>query len=423
MSAFHLPSTLVQFALVVIFSLLLGLEQGKLHKNNSIGSLFGTDRTFTFIGILGFLLYQIDKTLLTFTAGGLALSVFLAIYYYQKISRENRSGLTTILLALIVYAIAPFMATQPLWLSLLVLVLVLMLAELKEQLHEFSQKIAGEEFITLGKFIVLAGVILPVLPDEPIIPSFNITPHKIWLAVVVISGISYLSYLLKHYVLPHSGTVLSGILAGFYSSTAATVVVAKQSKEEGLPTTHYAAGILFATGAMYIRLIIVVFIFNLQLARSLFPYLFIMTLISGGTAWVILRKEQQGDQAKIAPQVAHSNPLELKTAFLFAALFIAFSLLTHYTLQHFGATGINVLSWMVGVTDIDPFLLNLFQGKYAVNEKIIAVATLQAITSNNILKMIYGKWFSAPFTARWVLIGFSVIILASIAEIIWLTSF
>ena len=50
----YLPEKLVTFILVTLFSLLIGLSQRKISlKREGETTLFGTDRTFTFIGMLG----------------------------------------------------------------------------------------------------------------------------------------------------------------------------------------------------------------------------------------------------------------------------------------------------------------------------------------------------------------------------------
>lgn len=51
----YVPRELVTFILVTLFSLLIGLSQRRISlKREGETTLFGTDRTFTFIGILGF---------------------------------------------------------------------------------------------------------------------------------------------------------------------------------------------------------------------------------------------------------------------------------------------------------------------------------------------------------------------------------
>ena len=56
------------------------------------------------------------------------------------------------------------------------------------------------------------------------------------------------------------------------------------------------------------------------------------------------------------------NPLELSAAGIFAAMFVVTSLLSTWVKAEFGLTGIYSLAAVVGVTDIDPFVLNLAQG-------------------------------------------------------------
>ena len=54
----YLPRELITFVLVTLFSLLIGLSQRRISlKREGETTLFGTDSTFTFIGILGYLLY------------------------------------------------------------------------------------------------------------------------------------------------------------------------------------------------------------------------------------------------------------------------------------------------------------------------------------------------------------------------------
>ncbi len=50
----YLPQEFVTFVLVTLFSLLIGLSQRRISlKREGETTLFGTDRSFTFIGILG----------------------------------------------------------------------------------------------------------------------------------------------------------------------------------------------------------------------------------------------------------------------------------------------------------------------------------------------------------------------------------
>ncbi|MEO8111993.1 MAG: hypothetical protein ABI594_18235, partial [Ginsengibacter sp.] len=180
-----IPPGIIKFILVLLFSLLIGLEQRGRYIKEEFGTRFGTDRTFTLIGILGFILYVISpQTLLPFLSGGFAIMILLAINYYQKIIIQKKFGITSFVIALITYCLAPLVFTQPVWLVLLIVVCVVILTELKETLFQFSEKFDNNEFITLAKFLVIAGVILPLLPHRIISTTLNFSPYKFWLAIV-----------------------------------------------------------------------------------------------------------------------------------------------------------------------------------------------------------------------------------------------
>ena len=95
---------------------------------------------------------------------------------------------------------------------------------------------------------------------------------------------------------------------------------------------------------------------------------------------------------------------------LFASLFIFFAFITGFVMKHYGNGGINALSFVVGVTDIDPFILNLFQGKWNMESSILGIAVLNAVTSNNVLKMIYGSVLGVKEIRLKLITGFSILI-------------
>jgi len=417
-----IPQPLLYLVLVTLFSLLIGLSQRRIHlTNHENDRTFGTDRTFTFIGILGFILYTLDpQNRWLFLGGGAALLLILSISYFFHIRDYKDFGATTIFIALITYCLGPLIITQPIWLVLMIVVVVLIFTELKDIFSTMTEKFDRDEFITLAKFLVIAGVILPVVPDEPIVSGFNLTPYKIWLAVVVISSISYLSYLLKKFVFRNAGIALSGILGGLYSSTATTIILAKKSQNDPGHLRQYMAAIVIATAMMYLRILILVLIFNVNLFGLVWPWfsgLFVLTSLIGA---VILYFHNHPSAAADPNHTAEKNPLEFRTALIFTALFVAFSVITHEVLKRYGTPGLNLLSFLVGITDIDPFLINLFQGKCQVSVQPVAMASFQAIISNNAIKMFYGCFFGGKPAARYLVSAFLLIIALTILPVIFL---
>lgn len=70
-----LSSDLVKFVVVALMSLVIGLSQRKLFfKDDEPIHTFGSDRTFTLIGVLGYILYLAGSgSLVPFLCGGAAL--------------------------------------------------------------------------------------------------------------------------------------------------------------------------------------------------------------------------------------------------------------------------------------------------------------------------------------------------------------
>ncbi len=418
MSIQHLiPDEFIKFLLVLVFSLVIGLEQRRHHIAENEVLLFGTDRTFTFMGLLGYVLFIADpKSYLPFLTGFVIIGLLLSIQYFLKISQHNNYGLTSSILALLTYCLPIMVFTQPVWLLLAFVVVILTLTELKDHFISLSKKASEEEFITLAKFIAFAGVILPLLPDQPISAQIPISPYNLWLAVVVVSGISYISYLLKKFVFPDSGIMLTGILGGLYSSTATTVIIARREKQ-GSAGSQAVSAIMTANGMMYLRILVLAFLFNSAIATALsIPFLFLFVIC------IVLAKISGKKDDEISPSLAESmntagnkNPLELKTAVVFGILFVFFAIVTEYVMKTYGNSGVTTLAFIVGVTDIDPFLLNLLQHQGGITETTIALAIINATNSNNILKMVYALALSSKNLNKSLLVNFSILIISGLS--------
>ena len=338
----------------------------------------------------------------------------MAVNYYFKITEYKDHGITTIIIALITYSIGPLLMSQPYWIVILIVVTVLIFTELKESFYHFSQKFDKDEFLTLGKFLIIAGVILPIVPDEPFMKDISLTPYKIWLAIVVVSSISYFSYLVKKFVVKNSSIVISGILGGLYSSTATTIILAKKSRKDPASKNQYVAAIIFATAMMYCRVLILILIFSPPLFVKIYPFFIALILSSAVIGIIILFFRNSKVDTYDHELNIDKNPLEFKVAIIFSFLYVAFTFITWFIIRNYGNPGLNVLSCIVGVTDIDPFLINLFQGKYGVPLDLIFVAVLQATVSNNVIKMMYACFFSSKKLWAWIIISFMIIVILNL---------
>ena len=210
--------------------------------------------------------------------------------------------------------------------------------------------------------------------------------------------------------------MITGVLGGMYSSTATTIVLARRSKGADADAIRISSATILATAMMFLRVLILAFIFDTTLAYKLLTPFVSLALFSMLVSWLILKIGKRGKDIDFK-QVKSKNPLEFKTALLFAILFVVFTLLTKFVMEHYGDRGLDVLSLVVGVTDVDPFLLSLFTGKYHLTLSILSQATLIAVTSNNLVKLIYALSLGSSELRKPLIISFFVIIAASVVFI------
>lgn len=387
-----------RLALLLTLACFLGLAFEEVYKRDE-PDVPGGVRTFPLLTLAGALLYLVEPThALAFSAGIVALAAWLMVFLRVEIPQPG-IGRTLVIPAanLLVYALGPTVLTQPPWVAIGATVAAVLLIGWRERMHGFVRVVPRDEILTAGKFLILAGIILPLLPDTRLVAAAPLTPYRIWLAVVAISGLSYLSYLVQRYLpvksaAASSGALLPALLGGAYSSTATTVVLARRQREAAAPHAELSAGIVAATAVMYLRLAIVIALFSLPLAVRLAPALFLLFVVAGLLAWHEWRRADRGSAPDLA--IPTANPLQLTTALVFAALFIVISLATVWIGRTFGQAGIFALAAIVGASDIDPFVLNLAQGGVpGMSLSAAAVAILIAVSANNLAKAGYAVGF------------------------------
>lgn len=408
-----IPPLLLHFLMTIVFSFIVGLEFHNYIRTNQYQYGFGSIRTLLLIGLLGFILFQLRTDGLFFMVGIGLMGALLGIYYWHQSTNKHYSVLE-IIIALLVFLTGPVAVSFPVWfLVLFAVLLILMLGE-KPLIHQFSETLESNEVVTLAKFLVISGVILPLLPDKQIADSLPVTYYKVWQAVIIVSGFSYLSYLAQQYVFKSRGLLLTGLLGGLYSSTAVTVVISRRARHMKDDWVNVSSALMMATAMMYLRLLVIIFLLDNSIAQSLFWFfsvLIVLSIIATGSV-LYFSKGLHRKQSTLVSQ----HPLELQTALLFAFMFVLFAFITQYVVSHFGHYGLNLLSWFVGLTDIDPFILSLLSGKFPVPENRLISAVIIASASNNILKAVYAMLLSRN---RSVLPGVGWLLMLSVISCIY----
>jgi uncharacterized membrane protein (DUF4010 family) len=382
-----------KIGLVLFLSFLIGLERED-RKTVPGRYRFGGVRTYPLLGLVGYGLAVLsDRQSLAIAIGFVAISGFLMLTYWHKVTQVPDSGITSEVAGLAIYLVGALVYHGYFWVASTIVVASLILLELKSVLEELVQRFSEADILTFSKFLLLTIVILPVLPNQSFGP-FQLNPFKTWLVVVAVSAISYLSFLLQRRVKGSRGVALIALLGGAYSSTVTTIALAKQSATDCRPQA-YAGGVLMASGVMYLRLAALIGLFNSSLGMRLaLPFgLLAIAGIGGGLLWSLRRNGSLTD-CSIQQGAVTRNPLELKAGFFFALMFVGIVVLTHYAVKYGGQGGIYGLATILGVTDVDPFILSMTQSAgRSTPIKEAAIAILIAASSNNVAKGFYALGF------------------------------
>jgi uncharacterized membrane protein (DUF4010 family) len=205
------PPPIVSLLLLLGLGFFFGLAFEEFHARSDQKRPGGV-RSFPLLALTGALLYRLDPSrLIPLSAGLLALSGWVALYYWRHLDDTDPEGLPNVgLMApicnVLAYLLGPVALAEPPWVAIGVTVVGVLLLTARQELHGFARRLGLAEIVNAGRFLLLTGFVLPLLPDRPVTELTPITPHQVWLAVVAVCTVSYASYLLQRYVAPRGAT-------------------------------------------------------------------------------------------------------------------------------------------------------------------------------------------------------------------------
>lgn len=352
----------IQNLLIAMFlGSLIGVEREKDHHENGSRHEFGGIRTMSLIGMLGYLLYAIfsDQILSFLTFSSAFLLLLIASYVVSSYLNKN-SGATTEVAALFVFLMGVLVAMEKLVYAASVTLIVVLLLYFKEKLHSFAQKVQKQELYATIKFIAVVFIVLPLLPDKTFGPLDVFNPHTVWIMVVLISTISFLSYVAIKIIGPKRGIGVAGFLGGLISSTALTLSFSDLSKRSQKIVNPFVFAIILASSAMFFRVIIEVTFINPNLVQNLFYPLLLMG-ISGLVISLYFWTSRAGKKTKefSTNDLDLKSPLNLSSAIKFSLLLVAILFLSKYVGLNFGDKGIYLTAFLAGLIDVDSITISM----------------------------------------------------------------
>lgn len=368
-----------RLVLCVLLSLVIGFEQRHLHGEEKVR--FGTDRTFALIGLSGYILYilmPVPRVPVLYILGMLGIIVWLTIFYVYKIRHSADYGITTFLIAMVTYSLGPMLYHRAVWEVVLVVVIVLLLAQSKPFFRGLVQKVEAEEFLTLSTFLVLVGILYPLSPDQLIHERLMpVSVRSLMFALVVVSALSYVSYLIVKYVAGQRGYVPVALLGGMYSSTATVISLARI-----VGGWQLARLSLIACGMMYMRVLVLLLITSSSLAYE--AGIWLLLLGAGALTVGFLRKKEVKSNGRV--EVSWGNPLDLRVAVFFAGWYGFFAFVGGILGEALNTGGLVIASVLGGLVDVNPVIMAVAQGKWAVDSNVLVAVIFVACAANNLVK-------------------------------------
>lgn len=426
----------LQLFLATIFGATIGLER---EGSNQGPTIFGGIRTYALVGLTGalsglFFQNNFSSLGLLFTGGFLAL---LISYYIINSIKTGSLGLTTEISVLLTFLIGLFLILNilPLQTISAIFVTVLFILSLKSKTSKLVGGITRHELQSFISYAIVAIIVLPLLPDIsyklndlPVLPelfkSLNIdlgqfsnldliNPRKIWLIVVLITGIDVFGYIISRLVGSKKGFALTSFVAGFISSTSTTQSLAQKSLKTKF-VNHLVGAALLANLASFIQIFLLVGPINPKWLAFISPSIFLMILTAGIIGFYYLKQKEPAEEAQ-ETDIKDGKIFSLVPALKFAGLLIIIKIFTKICLILFGQSGFIISSIIASFAGIDAILVNLADMAGQTIEYQFALLTFLIVNATNLLSKAGYSFLQGnrSFTKKFLFGAVSIIFISS----------
>ncbi|WP_238337908.1 MgtC/SapB family protein [Methanothermobacter sp. THM-1] len=359
---------------------LMGIERERKIKRTEFAGI----RTFMLISLMGALSANLSGAFpLVFPAALLGLIILILASYIVTTWDEGDVGLTGEVAAIIAFLLGALCFSYDYRLAVILAIIVTAILALKRYIHVFVRKISEREMIDTLKFLMIAFVVLPLLPDAPMGPWGVFNPNRIWLMVVFISGISYAGYIAMKVIGPGRGLGATGVIGGLVSSTAVVTAMAGHVRESEFLMGPAVFAAVVASSMMFLRMLFEVAVINPSLLGFIAPPMIVM----GGLGFLLgfLFTRTPSDMES---DIKIENPFSIKPALIFGALFMGILFISKSASIYLGRSGLLIAAMVSGVADVDAITVSLsvLAGAGSISSGTAAAAITIAGISNTLVK-------------------------------------
>jgi uncharacterized membrane protein (DUF4010 family) len=360
---------------------LVGLERGFKLRNQQEGYRVAGIRTFSLLGLTGGISGLVSLTQ-PYAAAAIIVGMlaYLALAYAPKL--KAKGDVTSPIAAAATIAVSFLGGTGAVGLALASAAIIVLILALRDEVHDFVDRLDERDVKALARFAVIALAILPFLPDRNFGPYDAWNASKLWWVVILVTGFSFAGYIANRIFGARHGTIATAIIGGAYSSTAVTQSLA-QRLGSGEGGGAEPAGIALASAVMYVRVLLLV---SILASRLLLPFALVIApaLVVGWLAgWLLYRKapHQEGP----APP---GNPIALVPALTFLLFLALAAVAARWAEARFGQEGIAVLLLIMGSLDVDAAIVTAGGlPPQAITAELAALALGGTILANMTVKL------------------------------------
>ena len=332
--------------------MLIGLERSWAHKEAGV-------RSFAIATLLGTLSWLVSPTL-AYVQVGIVLVVLILVNVYAM-RNEQPPEITTSLALAAANVLGIVIGMGNFFLAFASALVVTALLAWKTELITFISKLTVAEIRSTILFGFITGVIYPLLPDRFIDPWQVLNPRSVWLTVVIVSGLSFVNYVLLRQF-GTRGIRYSAILGGLVNSAATVALLGQEVRDDATAVAEAPTNVVLSDLAMILRNCALVVIFSfpqgIRASMSTVIVLVPMMLAAGIVALFDIlggrrskqkpshHLEQEAPQQfeQEAPQKRRlESPLELRSVLGFSMLFLSLTVISGLANRLFGTIGFLVI--------------------------------------------------------------------------------
>jgi uncharacterized membrane protein (DUF4010 family) len=374
--------TALTLAVATGIGLLVGAERER-RKGTGQGRAAAGIRTFALVGLAGGIA-AILGTAALLVAGAFVATAAALSYIFGD--RED-PGITTEVALVTVFLLGALAHEAPEVAAAAGVIVTVLLAS-RRTLHDFVRRVLTEEELRDGLlFAGAALVVLPFVPDTTIGPYDVFNPFRVWLFVVLIMGVSGAGYIAMRAMGPRIGLALSGLAAGFVSSTATIGAMGSRARQQVDLQGPAAAGALLSSVATIVQMAIFLAAANADTFEAMIAALVLggaTAVVYGGIFALIMLRRSTAAEAQTG------RPFDLRVAFGFAAILSTVLFVSAALQDVVGPQGVAVGVAIAGLADTHAPALSVASlvaaGQMEAEDAIIPI--LLAMTTNSGSKMV-----------------------------------